>query len=349
MKIRKKELYKTANGETVYSIILNYNAENGVLAELINTGAGIRRISYIGKNGEEKLLTLSYKNVREYETNGSLAGLTIGPNAGRVPAEHGLSANEGKNQLHGGLHNLSGRVWRIEKLSEDRDSCKAVFSAEQPDGLDGWPGNRSYRVSYELSNDGSLAISYFAETDQDTYVNMTNHTYWLMDGASLKLSAEKVCINREDFLPVGIGDISEVVPGYMPGNDVTLSVPLNNGFIISRKNGSEGSDTESCNIGGNDTGKDNIERNDAEGNAPDAILKLFNGKYAVEMYTDAPAIVVYTGDYLDNKAELLDGTLSFPRAALALEAQDMPTVLPKTLTAPDSPFRRVIRFKIQPS
>ncbi|MCR4656628.1 MAG: hypothetical protein K5770_10425 [Lachnospiraceae bacterium] len=323
MIIRKKELFKTAAGDTVCSVTLCSDTKRGVLAEFISLGAGIRRLSYIEEGGNENLLTLSYKDFREYGKNSSLAGLTIGPNAGRIPAENGLSANEGRNQLHGGLHNLSSMVWQIEELSENRDFCEAVFCASQPDGLDGWPGNRSYRASYRLKEDGSLTISYFAETDRDTYINMTNHTYWLMNEASLKLNAGKICINREDFLPVDIGDIPQVIPGYKPGDDIPLSAPLNNGFILNR------------------TGE-------KEKNEPDAVLKLFNGKFNVDMYTDAPAIVVYTGDYLDDKTELLDNTVSSPHSALALEAQDMPTVLPKVLTKPGSPFRRTIRFAIRP-
>lgn len=332
MSIEKKNLFQAKEGEAI-SVTLrlsNGSAQEQFTVELMNIGAGIRRIERVSADGSTELLTLSYADPSAYLTNGSLAGLTIGPNAGRIPAENGLAANEGENQLHGGPHHLAARLWQLESLREGGEGPCASFVTEQADGLDGWPGNRRYRVTYTLSSPGILTIRYEATTDRPSYINMTNHTYWRMEGLSaLFIRADSVCVNDESFLPVRISDAASFFTSLSPslrplsahpayGREIPFELPLNNGFILAK----EGTSLQ-----------------------PAACL-AYRDKKPVSVYTDAPALVAYTGDYLDGEALLPDKSRSFPRVALALEAQDMPTLLPRKLTTEKEPFSRMIQYHL---
>jgi len=120
-----------------------------------------------------------------------------------------LSPNEGENQLHGGRHNLSFALWEREKVTTESTNASVSFSARAPHGLDGFPGNRFFRVTYTLTGDNRLVIALFAESDRKTRVNMSNHAYWNlsgdfsrpMRGQFLKIRADTVYFNDAENLP----------------------------------------------------------------------------------------------------------------------------------------------------
>ena len=156
--------------------------------------------------------------------SGSYAGRTLAPNAGRIRGgalmicgrKHSLAPNDGQNQLHGGKHNLSFTDWDIEELEEAPDYVKLSFTATQPDGLDGFPGNRRYHVSYIIEDTNWIRIEYRAESDQPTYVNLSNHTYWNLAGSEwvpeigaglrqeLEIAANNVVLNDAASLPADV-------------------------------------------------------------------------------------------------------------------------------------------------
>ncbi len=344
-------------GEKVSLITMQTELGSGLSLKvsLISKGAGIRSISLI-KDGKERLLTLSYNDPSEYIKNPSLAGLTIGPNAGRLPAENGLVPNEGRNQVHGGAHNISTHYWSLKKLEQDpQGACHAIFETEQADGIDGWKGNRKYTASYSLSPGGILNISLRAETDSPTYINMTNHAYWLMEGLKLFVPADEICLNREDFLP-----IERVSSHPLLKDPIPLCEPLNNGYILKGEitgqkpsNNDVGLRGEAPDSGGalkdEASGSDITLRGESQALRKAALLSYEEPSVNIELFTDAPALVIYTGDYLDNEAELLNGLVSRPRIAVALEAQDMPSLMERKETTPSSPFSRLIQYRFRSS
>lgn len=120
-----------------------------------------------------------------------------------------LTPNEGANQLHGGPHNLSAQNWNTEFVRQDYDSVSIGFSAFLADGVDGYPGNRTFHAEYTLDDSNWLTIRYRASTDRPTYINMSNHTYWNLSGdfsssaldETLTVFANNVCLNNEEHIP----------------------------------------------------------------------------------------------------------------------------------------------------
>ena len=318
---------KTENSEEISCILafLPLSKDSYLEIEFVSIGAGIRRISYIDKdNNIEKLLTLSYKDIFESCCNPSLAGLTIGPNAGRLEANKNITLvddhkqltvclppNEDETkQIHGGSHKLSDQNWHFEGASNlDDGSLEVRFSNAQEDGLDGWPGNRKYRVQYRISDNGTLTIHFEAASDKDTYINMTNHTYWLRDNLNLKINSNSYIKNRDDFLPEEIVSINDASYYQVTTDDI-----LNNAFL-----------SEDC-------------------SEPIASLDYNDIPLKINLSSDTPALVVYTGDYLDNTVALCNNTSSAPACAIALEPQELYPFTSTRLTTPTNNFERTIVY-----
>ena len=270
---------------TIDSVVIT--ARSGITAEFMSLGACIRKVALLSPEGRERVLTLSYAGYSSYPGCGSYAGMTVGPNAGRIPASDGLTANDGPNQLHGGFHNLSMLNWKLVNITDDFDRCS---------------------VTYTVS-------------DKRTYINMTNHTYWLLDSSEscisskrLRIHADRICINDSGFLPVSI------IPLTHPYGDDTVSLDSNwnNGFILR---------------GPVHTLRPAAEPYDAE------------TRTGICISTTSPAATLYTGDYLKRGEKLLGGS-SFPHCAAAIEPQEIPSVMERTYTSPEHPFYRHIRFVI---
>ena len=164
----------------------------GLMVELSTFGAGIQNIALIISDDPMTLLklVLSYPDDEALIRSGSYAGRTLCPNSGRIGDSclsinnevFHLESNEGVNQLHGGPHNLSFTDWSIENTETGTDYVKVTFSASQPDGMDGFPGNRHYLVTYTIEDMGCITINYHATSDKPTYINMSNHSYWNLHG-----------------------------------------------------------------------------------------------------------------------------------------------------------------------
>ena len=136
-------------------------------------------------------------------------GITIGRYANRIGGsrfslngrEYQLIPNEGANCLHGGPGGFAKREWTVEKLSED----SAVFSIISGDGDQGFPGRVYAQVRFTASGD-ALNISYYANTDSPTVINMTNHLYF-------NLGEEKA---KDHILQINADCITETDAGLIP-------------------------------------------------------------------------------------------------------------------------------------
>ena len=121
---------------------------------------------------------------------------------GRFPLngkDYQLLVNCGPNHLHGGGPGaLSKKDWQVIDSSSD----SVTFEVFSPDGEEGYPGNLTVRVTYTLTDDNELRIDFWASSDQDTILNLTNHAYWNLAGeASGAVGAHLMKINASRFLP----------------------------------------------------------------------------------------------------------------------------------------------------
>lgn len=178
------KLIKNGKNVKLYTI----KNKNGASVELSEFGATIVSIKVPDKNGKIIDVTQGYDNVTPYETAPvGHAGGTIGPCANKIAdgkfvinnKTYELEKNKdnGRTHCHGGSEGLDVKLWKSKVLSDGIE-----FTYKKADMENGYPGNTDIKVTYKFDNNNNLHIQYFAKTDKDTLLNLTNHTYFNLDG-----------------------------------------------------------------------------------------------------------------------------------------------------------------------
>ncbi|MBQ3387196.1 MAG: galactose mutarotase, partial [Eggerthellaceae bacterium] len=199
-----------STGEAVTAARLT-NA-HGMSVTVLDYGATIQSLVVPDRAGNPVDVVRGYDKAAKYEANVGYLGATVGRVANRIGGAaftlHGityrLARNDGDNHLHGGLRGFDKRLWDMQ-AEHDRIVCSRL----SPDGEEGYPGNLAVTVTFQLSGDGALSITYEADTDADTPVNLTNHSYFNLDGSAdvlahrLQVFAERFCENDAGCLPTG--------------------------------------------------------------------------------------------------------------------------------------------------
>ena len=175
-------------------------------------GASVQSIIVPDRNGTLGDVVLGYDTPQEYLDNDGYFGASVGRYANRIAnaeftlngAVYKLTANEGKNTLHGGV-GFSKRRFGVTGVGES----SVCFEITDTDLNDGFPGNVTASVEYKLTDDNRLIISYTAESDKDTVLNLTNHSYFNLAGRGdilgheLKINADKYLPVDEELIPTG--------------------------------------------------------------------------------------------------------------------------------------------------
>ena len=190
-----------------------YTIENskGMKVSITDLGATVQSLLVNNRDGGFTDVVLGYDTPEEYLNNDGFLGAFIGRYANRIGGarfslngkEYKLCANEGENILHGGVG------YDRRRLSVLADDSGISFSIHDPSGENGFPGNVDASVRYELTEDNSLVISYFAVSDEDTVLCLANHSYFNLRGAGdirsqyLRLGAESYLPVDEELIPTG--------------------------------------------------------------------------------------------------------------------------------------------------
>lgn len=200
---------RTRGGDPVTAYRLSNGT--GMSVTVLDYGATIQSLCVPGRDGAVDVV-LGYDTIAEYEENGGYLGATIGRVGNRIGGAefslggkaYSLARNDGNNHLHGGMVGFDKQMWQI--IPED-DAL--VCSRLSPDGEEGYPGNLQVRVTFRLNDQNRLLIRYEADADQDTLVNLTNHSYFNLAGGGsvldhrLQVSAERITENDAGCLPTG--------------------------------------------------------------------------------------------------------------------------------------------------
>lgn len=211
MSICKRAFGTLCDGTQVSSWLLTN--ENGLQVEVLDYGVTIRSIIVPDKNGQPVDVVLGYDTLEEYVSDSEYLGATVGRFANRIKDAHfqlngeayALFANDGSNHLHGGKRGFNKYVWTSQQVGD-----AVTFSRLSPDGEEGYPGNLRVRVTISWKGN-SLLIQYEAATDRDTILNLTNHSYFNLNGAGngnveqhrLQIQANQYTLNAADCTPTG--------------------------------------------------------------------------------------------------------------------------------------------------
>ena len=138
---------------------------------LLSYGATLQSIVVPDQNGVPTDVLLGYETVMEYEENDGYLGACIGRNGNRIAGaaftlngqRFGLTANEGKNQLHGGLCGFDKKLWNYNCRENSVE-----FTTVLADGEEGYPGRLDVSITFTLTDDNALRIDYRAVSSADT-------------------------------------------------------------------------------------------------------------------------------------------------------------------------------------
>ena len=310
-----------------------YVLQNKAGMEVCFTNFGGRIVSIMvpDKDGNMTDVCLGHDNIADYEKYGAEGcnfGALIGRYGNRIAKgqftldgeSYQLPINNGPNSLHGGgpiaFHN---RIWKVNPI----DMQNIAFTTTSPDGEDGYPGNINVAVTYTLTDDNALSITYSATTDKPTVLNLTNHCYFNLSGDGSKDCLDEILwLDADQFTAV---DADVAVTGEVlsvEGTPFDFREPTAIGERI---------DDESNEQVVNGHGYDH---NWIINNAGDVSLsqptKLFGSLYDpntgifMEMFTDQPGVQFYAGNFLDGSFVGKKGVKYPRRSAFCFETQHYP-------------------------
>lgn len=313
-----KELFGNVGGKDVYLYTLENT--NGMKVTVCNFGALIVSIDAPDKDGNCVDVALGYDSLERYLENGCYYGAVIGPNANRIGnakytlngVTYQLDVNDGKNNLHShadlGVHK---RVWEANEIDNG-----ILFALQMKDGELGFNGNKTFHVFYGVTPDNSLVITYDADSDQDTIINMTNHNYFNLDGHGAgSIESHKLQLLASAYTPADEGSI--------PYGDILTVEGTPMDFTEMQVIGDriDADFVQLTQAGGYDH---NWVCNNFDGSVRKiAVVKNASETRTMEVYTDLPGVQFYAGNFL--KPDTGKGGAKYDkRCALALETQFYP-------------------------
>ncbi|MFA5293044.1 MAG: aldose epimerase family protein [Phycisphaerae bacterium] len=342
MVIEKGTFGKLSHNKDIEFFVLKNRA--GIEAGLISFGATLVSLKVPDKNGKFADIVLGYDDLDGYMNDKCFFGCTVGRFANRIAnakftldgKEYKLITNNGKNHLHGGIKGFNRAPWHAEPF-EDSDGCGVIFKYLSPDGEQGYPGNLDVTVTYTLTDDNELKISYQAVTDKKTIVNLTNHSYFNLAGHDkgdilshrIQINADKTTVVDSGYIPTG--KIKSVKDTEL---DLTVSKPIGE------------------NIGKFGIGYDfNYILNKsspAELSLAAKVVEPQSGR-VMEVFTTEPAVQFYTGNFI-NDVTGKAGALYKKHGAFCLETQHYPDSpnhpdFPSVTLEPKQVYRHLVVHK----
>ncbi len=237
--VTKKLFGVTKDGLDVYAYTITNS--RGIAVTVLDFGATLQSVALPHRGGSVDVL-LGYDTVREYEENDVYLGVSVGRFAGRIPDSllkigsdvFPVTANEGKNQLHGGIVGFDKRIWHAEAGDNS-----VTFSLTSRDGEEGYPGNLRCTAAYTLEGD-VLTIVYSGESDRTTAWNPTNHAYWNLNGHEtgrarlhwLEIPANRYVPVRPDKIPIALEADTADTPFDFRSSRIILG-SYDHSFILS--------------------------------------------------------------------------------------------------------------------
>ena len=203
MSVSIRDFGKSTTGQTVKLAVLK---NEFIEVQLLSYAAVIHRILVPDRKGNPVDVVLGYPTAADYELNTDSMGAAVGRFANRIAGAQfplyeeivHVTPNQNGNCLHSGLHGFNHTLFDVALTPGETDSV--TMTAFSPAGTDGFPGNLELNIRYSLAKSG-LVIRYTATTDAPTVCNMTNHSYFNLNGhTSGSALGHRVTVDADAYL-----------------------------------------------------------------------------------------------------------------------------------------------------
>jgi aldose 1-epimerase len=321
---------------------------------ILTYGGIIQSVLVPDKNGNLADIVLGFDQLEDYVQRNPYFGAIIGRYGNRVAKgrftlngkQYQIPTNDGSNALHGGPEGFEKKLWEAQPI-RGSNSIGVELTYLSPDGEMGFPGNLAVTVRYTINNENELGIEYSAVTDQETIVNLTNHTYFNLAGAGSGTVLDSVAlIDADRFTEVD----QELLPTgevqAVKGTPLDFTVPTAIGAqILANYPYLKYAEPKQ---GGYDFNWILNQPGDLEAMAV-RVTDPASGR-SVEMYTTEPGVQFYSGNFLDGTLKGKQGLINAHWGGFTLEAQHYPDSanhphFPKTELAPGEKYSQTTIYK----
>lgn len=346
MAVQVQDFGKTREGKEIKLYTITNG--KGMQAAVTNFGAILVKLLVPDRSGKVEDLVLGLEKGEDYYDNGSFFGATVGPNANRIAGasfeidgvKYQLDVNDGPNNLHSdfekGYHK---QLWDAETGEN-----WVRFSLEDTDGNMGFPGNKKIQVTYTLDEENGLELRYHGTSDKKTVLNLTNHTYFNLDGHdSGSIEGHELTLNCSKYTPVvagaiPTGELAPVAGTFMdftqpkvvgkeigePWEQLLLTKGYDHNWVID---GADGSLRHIATLKGPKSGR------------------------VMKAYTTLPGVQFYAGNCIGAQKGK-GGVMYGPRMGLCLETQYYPDTVhqpefPSCIFGPDRDYDSVTVYRFE--
>ncbi len=346
MDVRKELFGRLPDGTAVDIYTLTNKA--GLEARIMTYGAILVSLKTPDRAGALADVNLGFDSLEGYLGTHPYFGAIIGRYGNRIAkarftldgAEYRLAVNNNENTLHGGLKGFDKVVWTAEPVRGEKGAgLKLTYLSK--DGEEGYPGNLAVTVVYTLMEADELEIRYEATTDKPTVLNLTNHAYWNLKGEGrgdilghvLRIEADRITAVDS---PVNLIPTGEIAP--VAGTPFDFTAPHAIGERIALVEGGYDHNFVLRSGGGTLALAARVE-------------EPVSGR-VMEVWTDQPAIQLYTGNFLDGSVVGKGGKAYQKHYAFCLETQHFPDSpnhpnFPSTVLRPGETFRSISLYRFK--
>jgi aldose 1-epimerase len=321
----------------------------GMEIKILNLGGIITSWTAPDREGKYKNVVLGFDNLNLYMDNRPHFGALIGRYGNRIAKgkfslngkEYQLATNNGPNHLHGGLKGFDKVVWNANAIGND-ESASLILGYLSKDMEEGYPGNLNVKITYTLTNQNALEVTYEATTDKSTIVNLTQHSYFNLSGDfSQKITNHILQINADRFIPVDptlipMGELASVENTPFDFRD-----PKHIGKDINAENVQikRGKGYDHC----------WVLNNQGQMQTVASLFHPLSGRF-LEVISNEPGIQFYTGNFLDGTLPMVGGGTYGHRTGMCLETQHYPDSpnhddFPRVVLNPDEIYLTKTIFK----
>ena len=336
---------KTIDGKQANLYLLKN--KNGAEAAITNYGGHLVGLMVPDKAGKLTDVVIGFKDIDGYKKAlSSYFGATVGRYGNRIAKGHfvldgkryDLFINNKPNTLHGGKKGFNDVMWDAKQLNDHTIELTYL----SPDGEEGYPGNLSCKVTYELTDDNAIKISYEATTDKNTVVNLTNHAYFNLNGiGSGTILDHTVEIKAANFTPIDSTLIPTGKIAPVAGTPFDFTKPATIGSRINQ---------------------DDVQLKDGKGYDHNFVLDqhdlttvvatVTGDKSGIEMevFTTEPGLQFYSGNFMAGANTIIGGKTDEHRTGFCMETQHFPDSpnqpnFPTTELKPGQTYKTVTIYK----
>lgn len=332
--------------------VYRFTNANGIEMRVINHGGIILSLKTPDVHGEFDDIVLGFDSLDDYLSDdyrqaNPYFGALIGRYGNRIAdgqfsldgETHSLATNDGDNHLHGGQQGFDRVLWQAEPF-ENHEGAGLVLSHTSEDGEEGYPGRLETQVTYTLTDADELIVDYRATTDKATPVNLTQHSYFNLEGeGSGSILDHRLMIDAEAFTPVDDTLIPTGEIRSVEGTPFDFTQPTPIGERIEQ-------DNEQLAFGRGYDHNFVLAEKATSSSDPVLAARVWEPESGrlLEISTTEPGIQFYSGNFLAGDLTGKQGQAYEHRSGFALETQHFPDSpnqanFPTTILEPGDTYR----------